>query len=601
MADKHSSLSPIIEFKDFSFQYAAQSAPSLKNLNLAIYPGEKVLITGASGCGKSTLVHLINGVIPHRYKGTSTGSLQVCGYEIKSTTVSDYPKLNELSKRVGTVIQDPDGQFLGITVAEDIAFSLENQQIPIPEMHKRVLEAASLVKVEDKLEYSPQDLSGGQKQRVSIAGVMVENQLEILLCDEPLASLDPRSSAHTLELIDQLHEQTNKTVVIVEHRVEDVIHRHVDRVIVMSQGEIVSNTSTVKTLERPILEEYGVRSPLYICALRYANVELEKCQNLDSISELQLPSQEAEKVVRWNESVNASRQDKTQTDPAPLLEVTDLSFTYPSFDSESKPNPVVVDKVSFSVNHGEIISICGNNGAGKSTLAKLLCGFENPTSGSIKLGGEDITSWTIARRAKKIGFVLQNPNQMISKPTVSEEVSLALLAQGENQAECKEKVQHTIRICGLYPMRNWPIFALSYGQKKRVTIASIMVQQPDLLIIDEPTAGQDWAHYTEIMEFIRQLNQQNMAIMLITHDMHLALEYTQRTLVLSGAKVLTYTPCAQVLTDPEICEQAAIKTTSLYELANKVRLPQAADFVNNFLIEDRENRPHNLLSRVQRK
>ncbi|MBV7362950.1 ABC transporter ATP-binding protein [Actinomycetaceae bacterium TAE3-ERU4] len=582
---------PLIELKDFSFQYRAQSEPTLKNLNLRINEGERILITGPSGCGKSTLAHVINGIIPHRFPGVFSGEARVCGFDI---TNDSHPSLTELSRRVGTVLQDPDGQFIGITVAEDIAFSLENQQVPPTKMHEQVRAAANLVGIADKLDSSPQQLSGGQKQRVSLAGVLVEEDLQVLLCDEPLASLDPKSSSHTLDLLDSLYERTGKTLLIVEHRIEEVLNHHIDRVILMSQGRIIADLPPAELLASSLLEDNGIRSPLYVSALKYAKINPAEVKGLENLEKIELTKQQKTQLVEWAAKV----PPRTPNPQGELLRVDNLNFRYPQSDPHAPLPRLVVEDVSFSIQKGQILSLCGNNGAGKSTLAKLLCGFEKPSSGEITLNGQEISTWPIARRAKDIGFVLQNPNQMISKPTVFAEVALALQSENISPEELQETVSSTLRVCGLYPYRNWPISALSFGQKKRVTIASIMVRKPKLLILDEPTAGQDWAHYTEIMQFLQKLNELGTSILLITHDMHLALEYTTSTLVLSGSKLIAYRPCSQVLTDSDLCEKAGLKTTSLFTLAEKCGFAEPSVFVDSFLAYDLANRPQNLLERI---
>ena len=258
---------PIISFRDFTFQYRAQARPTLHNINLDIYPGEKILVAGPSGSGKSTLASCINGLIPFSYPGESTGALLIDGKEAKKASIF------ELSKSVGTVLQDPDGQFIGLTVAEDIAFALENDCVPQDEMHATTHRVARLVDVEHHLDYAPHELSGGQKQRVSLAGVMVDN-VKILLFDEPLANLDPAAGKQTIELIDEIQQKTQTTVLIIEHRLEDVLWRSVDRIILMEEGRIAADLRPDALLCGSLLTEAGIREPLYITALKYAGVKL---------------------------------------------------------------------------------------------------------------------------------------------------------------------------------------------------------------------------------------------------------------------------------------------------------------------------------------
>ena len=562
----------IIEFKDFSFQYRVQAEPTVKNINLSIYEGEKVLIVGPSGSGKSTLAHCINGLVPFFYDGIVTGQLNING--------NDATKMNifELSKIVGTVLQDPDSQFIGLTVGEDIAFKLENYCISQDEMIDRVDKSAELVDIKKELYSSPYKLSGGQKQRVTLAGVTVDN-VKILLFDEPLASLDPATGESAIELIDKMQKQNNKTAIIIEHRLEDVLHCDVDRVIVMDKGEIIADTTIDEIIRKDILRKVGIREPLYLTALRYANCEINDILKLKNIETLEL-GEYKEKLKDWYENIEVYESDENQN---PILELDNICFSY---NNEKQ----ILKNVSFKINKGDMAAIVGRNGAGKSTISKLVCGFYKPTSGRILFDGKDMVDYTIKERSQKIGFIMQNPNQMISKTMVYDEVAFGLKIRGLSDSEIKERVYETLRICGLYGYRNWPISALSFGQKKRVTIASILVLNPDMIILDEPTAGQDFKHYTEIMEFLVDLNKKGVTILMVTHDMHLMLEYTNKVIVLSeGEKIADNIP-AYILTNKEIIEKANLKETSLHQLALKCDIEDTTKFVNKFIDYDRRVR-----------
>ena len=562
----------IIEFKDFSFQYRVQAEPTVKNINLSIYEGEKVLIVGPSGSGKSTLAHCINGLVPFFYDGIVTGQLNING--------NDATKMNifELSKIVGTVLQDPDSQFIGLTVGEDIAFKLENYCISQDEMIDRVDKSAELVDIKKELYSSPYKLSGGQKQRVTLAGVTVDD-VKILLFDEPLASLDPATGESAIELIDKMQKQNNKTAIIIEHRLEDVLHCDVDRVIVMDKGEIIADTTIDEIIRKDILRKVGIREPLYLTALRYADCEINDTLKLKNIETLELGKYK-EKLKDWYENIEVYESDENQN---PILELDNINFSY---NNEKQ----ILKNVSFKINKGDMAAIVGRNGAGKSTISKLICGFYKPTSGRILFDGKDMVDYTIKERSEKIGFVMQNPNQMISKTMVYDEVAFGLKIRGLSDSEIKERVYETLRICGLYGYRNWPISALSFGQKKRVTIASILVLNPDMIILDEPTAGQDFKHYTEIMEFLVDLNKKGVTILMVTHDMHLMLEYTNKVIVLSeGEKIADNIP-AYILTNKEIIEKANLKETSLHQLALKCDIEDTTKFVNKFIDYDRRVR-----------
>lgn len=567
--------SPIISFKNFSFQYRAQKKPTLKEINLDIYPGERVLIAGPSGCGKSTLAGCINGLNPFSNPGECSGELIVDGVDAPKSSIF------QLSAHVGTVLQDPDGQFIGLTVGEDIAFALENSCMPQDEMHEITRHAAELVGIQDHLDYAPHELSGGQKQRVSLAGVMVD-QVKILLFDEPLANLDPATGKQTIELIDEIQEKTDTTVVIIEHRLEDVLWRDVDRIVLMGDGKILADLHPDELLSTRLLEENGIREPLYLTALRYAGVELAPAKKPAHVDSVVIDEADRKKMTDWFWSRPAAEAEKEHE---PLLEVRNLTFGY-------ERGRQTLRDVSLTIHKGEMVSIVGKNGAGKSTFSKLVCGFETPDSGEILFQGRDLLQENIRHRAKHIGYVMQNPNQMISKTMIFDEVALSLRNMGKSEEEIREKVEETLKVCGLFPFRNWPVSALSFGQKKRVTIASVLVQDPELIILDEPTAGQDFHHYTEIMEFLRGLNEKGVTVVMITHDMHLMLEYTPRALVFADGRLIADRSAAAVLCDPQLIRQAALKETSLFTLANQLGISPAEEFVQRFIEEDREVRSH---------
>ena len=564
---------PIISFRNFSFQYRAQKRPTLTDINLEIYPGERVLIAGPSGSGKSTLAGCINGLNPFSNPGACTGTLTVDGVD------APHSSLFELSAHVGTVLQDPDGQFIGLTVGEDIAFALENSCTPQDEMHAITRHAAELVGIENHLGYAPHELSGGQKQRVSLAGVMVD-QVKILLFDEPLANLDPATGKQAIELIDEIQKKTDTTELIIEHRLEDVLWRNVDRIVLVNGGTILADLRPDELLSGSLLAENGIREPLYVTALRYAGVDITPDKHPAHVDSLVLDDTDTQKLRDW---FTARPRPAAQPEREPLLEVKGLSFGY------QKGQQTLRD-VSFSIGKGEMVSIVGRNGAGKSTLSKLICGFETPDAGEIFLNGKPLAEENIRRRAQHIGYVMQNPNQMISKTMIYDEVALGLQRSGLTEEQIREKVEATLRVCGLYPFRNWPISALSFGQKKRVTIASVLVLDPELILLDEPTAGQDFRHYTDIMEFLRGLNARGVTVVMITHDMHLMLEYTRRALVFCDGRLIADRTAAAVLCDPALVEQAALKETSLYTLANRCGIAPAQEFVERFIEQDREVR-----------
>ncbi len=561
----------LIKFEHFGFQYRAQAEPTLYDINLEIHAGEKILIAGPSGCGKSTLTHCINGLIPFTYRGTQTGRLLIDGEENTKQSIFD------ISKTVGTVLQDLDGQFIGLSVAEDIAFSLENDCIPQEEMKERVKKTARRVDIAEHLDHAPGELSGGQKQRVSMAGIMVDD-VKLFLFDEPLANLDPATGKQAIEIIEEIRKDTDAAVIIIEHRLEDVLWRDVDRIVLMQEGRIIFDGTPDTLLASELLVENGIREPLYLTAMKYAGVPIRAEAKPHSIRTLELTQEEKAKIRDWGKKAQKSVQ---KTPGAPLLEAKHLDFTYENGFHALRD-------VSLTVREGELLAIVGTNGAGKSTFSKVVCGFEKQQKGELSFKGEDMSSLSIKERADRIGYVMQNPNQMISKSFIYDEVAFGLRLRGVGENEVKEKVESTLQTCGLYPFRKWPVSALSYGQKKRMTIASILAMSPKMLILDEPTAGQDYRHYTEIMEFLLTLQQQGITVIMITHDMHLMLEYAPRAVVFSKGKIIADDASAKILTDPQIIRQASLKETSLYDLALNCGVEEPSEFVQRFIDHERE-------------
>ena len=542
----------MIELKDFSFQYKAQSEPTLKNLNLTIYKGEKVLIVGPSGSGKSTIGQCLNGIIPNIYKGTSSGQFLIQGKE--AFDLSIYEK----SHLVSTVLQDTDGQFIGLSVAEDLAFALENDMVDLGTMKERVQSWAERLDLMKLLDHRPQDLSGGQKQRVSLAGVLIDES-PILLFDEPLANLDPKSGQDIIDLIDQIHEEQGTTTIIIEHRLEDVLYRPVDRVILINQGQVLFNGRPDELLRTTLLAENGIREPLYLTTLRQLGQDINQLEHLDRLDDIQL------------DDVNCVIPEATFTktgEAEELLKLEQISFAY-------QENHPILKNISLSIPKGQRLAIVGKNGAGKSTLAKAICGFIT-TEGQYTSRGEDIKQESVKERAERVGYVLQNPNQMISTNMIFDEVALGLRLRGVAEEDIKERVYQALKTCGLYEFRKWPISALSYGQKKRVTIASILVLGPEILVLDEPTAGQDQRNYTDIMEFLDSLQEKGHTIVMITHDMQLMLDYSDRALVVSDGQILADLSPAELFTHPDILQEANLKETSIFALANRLGMDPLA-------------------------
>lgn len=555
----------MISFKNFSFKYNNVVDKTLKNIDLTINKGEKVLIVGPSGSGKSTLSHCINGLIPFSYNGEIEGELIIDNIKPYEESLSD------VSKKVGTILQDQDSQFIGLSVGEDVAFNFENNAMPLKEMKVKVIDALELVNMVDFINHSPYELSGGQKQRVSLAGVL-GSDAEVLLFDEPLANLDPASGKEIMQLINDIHEKTNKTIIIVEHRIEDVLEQPFDKVIVVNKGEVQGFGTPDEILKSDLLKNNGLREPLYLEAMKLAGCDISGSENLKDLTNIDEKNKEVLKNWFNNESSNKDSIIKEEK----ILEVKNLAFSHDGIKN-------TINDVSFHLNKGEILAVLGNNGAGKSTLCRLITGILKPQKGSIFLNNQCIDSWSIKQKGSSIGYVMQNPNQMISQHMIKDEIALGLKCRNYSKEEIDKKVEEVLKICGLYPYRNWPVSALSYGQKKRVTIASILAINPEVIILDEPTAGQDYKHYTEFMEFIKELSAQGISIILITHDMQLTLEYCHRAIVLSGGEKIADDKPSNILTDENIIKKANLKETSLSTLAKSIGIANTNDFVQFFI------------------
>ncbi|PSU96454.1 heme ABC transporter ATP-binding protein [Photobacterium kishitanii] len=562
-----------IVFNNFSFKYWALENPTLKNINLTINKGEKIALIGPSGCGKSTLGQCLNGLIPHAIKGDCSGELYING---KNTRTLD---LDHCTSMVGTVLQDTDGQFVGLSVGEDIAFALENQMIPQQKMREIVQATANMVDLNSILYHSPFDLSGGQKQRVSLAGVMVDD-VNILLFDEPLASLDPKTGKAAIEIIDNLHKDSDKTVIIIEHRLEDVLHRPIDRIIMMERGEIIADMTPDELLASPLLQQHGIREPLYISAIKAAGCTITAEDKPSYFSTIKLDKFKPQ-IEDWFHQV---KQPQVEPINDVLLSVNNLSYSYDGIRN-------TLDDVSFDIHKGEFVAIMGKNGSGKSTITRLIMGVLEADNGTITLDGKDLANQSIFERSQHIGVVMQNPNHMISHHMIFDEVASGLRNRGMDEAQIKIKVEATLKLCGLGRYHHWPVDALSFGQKKRVTIATMLVLEPDLLILDEPTAGQDYHHYTAMMAFIQELNQKlGLTIVIISHDMHLVLEYTQRAIVIADNRLLTDDKVNHIFSQPALLDQANLTVTSLYSLAQAIGIEQIDQFIRCFIAHEVKNK-----------
>lgn len=547
-----------LEFKHVTFQYDAQAVPTLRDINLTIQPGERILIAGPSGSGKTTLGELINGLIPHAYPGELGGKILINGQDV--TTASIF----ERSFFVGTVLQDTDAQFVGLSVAEDIAFALENDNATHDEIISKVQRWADVLDLQDLLTIAPQRLSGGQKQRVAMAGVLVDDS-PILLFDEPLASLDPASGHRMLALLDQLQAEYGLTVVMIEHRLEDVLQHRLDRVAVLEDGQVTFDDTPDTLLRSDTLHQYGLAVPGYLQVVQQTGFDLNAVTGIRSPKTIDGVSLDERLTQLALPKIKATEKAKEV-----LLTIDKLSFGF--------GDRTLFNQLSAEIYEGELVALVGKNGSGKSTLSKLITGFITPTSGKLSLANVgDLGVLSIKERASYIGYVSQNPNEMITQAIIFDEVASGLRLRGVAEEDVTQQVNDLLRLAGLYEMRNWPVTVLSYGQKKRLTILSVLALQPEVLILDEPTAGQDYANAQAIMQFVRHLHDElGTTVIVITHDMSLMLCVAERALVLVDGELIADTTPADLLTNEELVEKAALHLTTVYDLAQRFNLANPA-------------------------
>ena len=511
---------PAITIENISFRYRDRQELAIQNINFQMMPGELFLLAGASGCGKTTLIRCINGLIPRSYKGEISGRILLNGQESAGLSLA------RISQIVGTVLQDPERQILGTKVMNEVAFGLENLGLQRAEITERVDAALEYLGIMPLRERETFNLSGGEKQKVALAGVLAMHP-SILLLDEPLASLDPASAQETLSLVRRLADQ-GMTVLIVEHRVEDVFKIHPDRVLFMDQGQI---------------QYFG---------------SMEGLSKVVNYHEIKLPA-----PLIMERAANDPPPQPIQFQPAagnskPLVQFEKVSFGY---ESES----TVLKDITLEIKRGDVIAVLGANGAGKTTLVKHAIGLLKPKTGRVLVDGKDTRQISVAQIAKTLGYVFQSPSHMLFAPTVYEELAFGPNNLGHDPEEIRKEVQEAIDIVHLTGREKDPPLSLSFGQQKRVSIAAILAMRSRILVMDEPTAGQDYRNYMEFMDAILQLPNFE-AILFITHDIDLAVIYANRVLLVSDGQVIADGKPEEVLRDFDLLSATRLVPTSLLKL-----------------------------------
>ncbi len=525
---------PSLIVQDLSFRYRDREAPSLRDISFKLEAGRVLLVAGASGCGKTTLARCINGLIPRSYKGVMTGHVLLDGQE-----TAGWP-LARISERVGTVLQDPERQILGSRVVNEVAFGLENLALARPEILERVELAMDHLGIGQLRERETFSLSGGEKQKLALAGVLAMRP-SILLLDEPLASLDPASAVETLTLVRQLVDE-GMAVIMIEHRVEDVLKIRPDQVLFLEDGQA----------------RYFGRLDGLQAAVDYRQVKLPASMVIArAASETPPPP-------------TPPRPTRGRTTEGPLVAFEGVHFAYTN-------GPEVLHGIDLRVDRGDVIAVLGANGAGKTTLVKHAIGLHKPTAGRVLIGGRDTRELSVAQIAGTLGYVFQSPSHMLFAPTVREELSFGPTNLGHAPAEIEKEVHAAIEIVNMTGLEQDPPLALSFGQQKRVSIAAILAMRSKILVMDEPTAGQDYHNYMNFMDSILAMPG-FAAVLFITHDVDMAVVYANRVLLVDGGRIVGDGPPEAVLADTGLLTRCRLVPTSLLQ-ANLDRLPRTGRFL----------------------
>lgn len=517
--------------ENLSFKYRTRPELAIENISFELKQGELLLIAGSSGCGKTTLARSINGLIPRSYRGERSGKVLLHGKEVSEM------KIAEMAQIVGTLLQDPERQIVASNVYNEVAFGPENLGLPHEEIEMRVEQALKRLKIEYLRERETFNLSGGEKQKVALAGLLSMNP-SILLLDEPLASLDPASAHEALEIFRSLADE-GKTIILVEHRVEDAIEIKPDRLLYMEDGRI-KYLGPIKNLP-PVID----------------------------YTQVKLPAQwVVQRVKEHNKPIATPHVHKTEESGEPLVVFEDVSFRY---DEE---NPLILENVNLKINRGDLIAVLGPNGAGKSTLVKHAIGLLKPTSGRVLVQGEDTRKMSVAQIARVLGYVFQSPTHMLFAPTVREELEFGPKNLGFENGSMNKAVTESLATVNLNGFADYPPLGLSFGQQKRTTIAAVLAMQSKIMVMDEPTAGQDFANYTRFMDALCSASDDTRSVLaanfestlFITHDVDLAVTYANRVLLFGDKHIIADGKPEEVLKDIDLLLKYRVRPTSLLHL-----------------------------------
>jgi len=537
-----------IEFIDVSFMYEDAETPALENINLKVQPGEVVLLAGPSGAGKTTLCSCLNGLVPHFHNGVLKGQVLVKGRDTKRTRVG------VLSSLVGLVFQDPESQLISPTVADEIAFGPENLAVPRDEIVRRVEEGLDVARLKGFEEREPYNLSGGEQQACAIAAIFAMYP-EIYVMDEPTSNLDPLGTQRVLSMIVKVAKERGKTLLIAEHKLEEVLPL-VDRVVVMDRGRIMLDDTVEGALSKGDIEHVFVRPPLVCLA--------EKLQlNAQPLTAEQFYPALTQKYklngLTVDERPKAEKKDRGE----PVIEIRGLRHSYDGVNA-------ALNGVELTIYRGELVSVLGRNGSGKTTLVKHINGLLKPAEGSVIVLGQDTVQTTTAQLAKRVGFCFQNPNHQMITFVVKDELALGPKSLGLDKEEIEHRSLQALEFVGMAEQMGADVMALGKGQKQRLALASVLTMKPEILVIDEPTTGQDPQMTEEIFEIIRKLNEEGTTVLVITHKFDYAAAYTERAVILANGKIVYDGPMGPALADEEFLMANSLAQPQVTQLAAKL-------------------------------
>jgi energy-coupling factor transporter ATPase len=535
----------MIKIENLTYYYPNATTPALDNINLEIRDGEFILLVGPSGCGKSTLVQCLNGIIPKVTGGDLRGKIRIGEKDISSC------KVHQLSRHVGMVFQNPNAQLFGLTVEEDVAFGPENLGMAREEIQKLVEKSIGIVGIEKLRKRFTFTLSGGEKQRTAIAGA-IAMEPKILVLDEPTSDLDPMGTKQVLETVKRLNKDRSITIILIEHKIDEVFDL-ADRTIVMDRGKIIldGKTSEVFTRNLDLLESMGIYPPQLIRLSKMLKVK---------------PSYK--EISSYFNSLNGSfkkfSEENHTEKSSPEVVFEDVWFNYHNGTPALKG-------INLEMKKGEFIALIGSNGSGKTTLLSCLIGFIKPGKGRILIDAQDIKNLGVADLAVKVGYLFQNPDLQLFMNTVAQEVGFGLKNRSMATVDINKNVARALEIMELSEYSDRHPHSLSRGQRQRLAVASIISMEQDILVLDEPTSGQDRGHLNKFLCQIKKLNDAGKTIIMITHDMSIVAEYSERTIVMEGGKILMDGSTREVFSRPEILKKASIEPPLLARISNDLR------------------------------